>query len=126
MWKNARAARHLESGVVDITPTSSQRVGDLAYPTSGRLIQLNGWFLGTEEVIDSKEVQDHLRWLLLLLVPRSEQLHQLQNAGCRMDISCYWLSAVGHGGPTLSPEIMGELSKMRLEIWFDCYYAGDD
>lgn len=109
-----------------ITPTSSQRIGDLAHPTSGRLITLTGWFLCSKDVIDSNDVQDHLRWLLLLLVPRAEKLHQLQEAGCRMDVSSYWLSAAGQGGPTLSPEIMGELAKLRLAIWFDCYYAGDE
>jgi hypothetical protein len=112
--------------LLDITPTESQRVGDLAHPTSGRLITQTGWFLSSKHLIDSKDVQDHLRGLLLLMMPRVEQLHQLQDTGCRMDVSCYWLSAAGQGGPTLSPEIMGQLARLRLAIWFDCYYAGDD
>ena len=38
-----------------------------------------------------------------------------------MDIFCYWLSASGQGGPTLSPDLMRRLAEAELEIGFDVY-----
>ena len=46
--------------------------------------------------------------------------------GYRMDIFCYWLSAGGHGGPTLSPAIMRRLGELGLEIGFDIYGPYDE
>lgn len=43
-----------------------------------------------------------------------------------MDISCFWASAYGHGGPALSPQSMQKLAQLELEIGFDVYFWGED
>jgi hypothetical protein len=106
--------------LLNIFPSRTQRTGDLAHPGSTRTVPLAGWFLTSKETIDSVDVQDHLHWLLSLILPRRSEILELQ-ADCRMDVSCNWLSEQGHGGPTLTPKIMGELAQLNLELWFDVY-----
>src|SRR6187551_337836 len=36
-----------------------------------------------------------------------------------MDISCYWLSQSGHGGPTIPSTQMRRLVELNIELWFD-------
>jgi hypothetical protein len=55
------------------------------------------------------------------LADKVEILHRLQDEGCSMDIFCYWVSASGQGGPTLSPELMTRLAEAELEVGFDIY-----
>ncbi len=50
-----------------------------------------------------------------------EALEHLRAEGYRMDISCCWRPSEGHGGPTLSPPIMGRLGDLGIEIRFDFY-----
>ena len=52
---------------------------------------------------------------------RVEALRELQAAGCRTDVFCYWLSESGHGGPMLCPGTISRLSQANLEIEFDVY-----
>jgi hypothetical protein len=60
-------------------------------------------------------------WILGLHPGKDEALRRLQQQGHRMDIFCYWLSAEGHGGPTVSPTIMRRLGKLGIELGFDVY-----
>ena len=69
----------------------------------------------------------HLDWLLSIIVPRADMIGALQSEGCRMDVSCFWASASGHGGPSVRPDQMGELARLGLELWFDVYLgSGQD
>jgi hypothetical protein len=62
--------------------------------------------------------------VLLLMLARADAVRGLQAGGCRMDVSCYWLSRSGHGGPAVSAAQMGELARLGLELWFDVYLVG--
>jgi hypothetical protein len=104
-----------------IQPTEIQRVGDLIPPAFKRTIKLAGWFLTSESVVESTNTLNHLAWLLDIVLPHQQQLYALQNDGHRMDVSCYWLRKQDQGGPTLTSEIMEQLSRLRLDIWFDMY-----
>jgi hypothetical protein len=64
--------------------------------------------------------------LLSRIGSQSEVIRTLQAEGCKMDISCFWVSASGHGGPSVRPDQMGELARLNLELWFDVYLGGDD
>ena len=111
-----------------IQPSSWQRKGEIRNPSSKvlRAYSLHGWFLSSKGVLDSKDSRRHIEWLLEILSPKAETIRALQNEGCRMDVSCYWGSKSGHGGPTLSPEQMAELARLKLELWFDVYFVGDE
>jgi hypothetical protein len=115
--------------VLGIKPSGTQvkgrphtrRSGVTSTPTIG------GWFLSSEGVINSRDVRRHVDWILGVLAGKEEALRRLQQEeGTWMDIFCYWLSAEGHGGPSLSPAIMRRLGQLELAIGFDIYGPFDD
>jgi len=87
---------------------------------------VNGWFLTSKDAVQSKDVRRHLDWILDQIEPHASALMELQAAHSRMDVTCFWLSAWGHGGPTLSPSIMGRLAALELHLWFDVYVSAQD
>jgi hypothetical protein len=111
-----------------IEPSSWQRKGEIWYPHSKihPTYPLHGWFLCSEGVLDSKDSRRHLDWLLEILSAKAETIRSLQNEGCRMDVCCVWHSKSGNGGPTISPNQMGELARLNLELWFDVYFIGEE
>jgi hypothetical protein len=83
---------------------------------------LNGWFLSSKGLIDSRDLRRHLDWVLERIRGRESELRSLQSQpAVRMDVFCYWASEQGHGGPTLNPKQMRELADLNLTIGFDCY-----
>ncbi len=109
-----------------VEPSRSQRKGDaLTKSKQPVLAKMHGWFLTSEGAIESRDVRRHLDWLLEQLGPRVDAIRSLQSDGCSMDISCYWLSFSGHGGPSVLPAQMGELGRLGLELWFDVYFGGN-
>lgn len=106
-----------------IQPTDTQKVGDLFYknkPNSIK-IKINGWFLSSEGKVKSKDSRNHINWIFEQFKYNFRALKYLQNKNCRMDISCYWLSKSGNGGPTISPDQAHYLSKANIDLWYDFY-----
>jgi hypothetical protein len=91
-----------------------------------RVAPVSGWFLSSEGQVASKDLRDHLDWLLDRLKPAAAGLSVLQAEEVWMAVSCRWDSAVGHGGPTLWPEQMRAMAELNLECTFDIYFAGDE
>jgi hypothetical protein len=83
--------------------------------------EINGWFLSSRGHVESGDSRRHIDWLLDRMAPKVEAILGLQEAGCRMNISCYWLSRSGNGGPTVSPPQMKRLAELGIELWFDFY-----
>ena len=106
-----------------IEPSEWQRRGEARKPGS-RPARLHGWFLTSQGAIDSRDVRKHLDWLLAQIVPQTDAFLSLQAEGCRMDVSCYWVSHSGHGGPSVRPGQMRDLARLNLELWFDVYFLG--
>lgn len=111
-----------------LEPTSQQRRGEHLHPDPRHDVpaMVGGWFLSTGTKVDSKDIRRHIDWLVEMLGPRREQLEQLREEGVHMDVHCYWGSAAGHGGPTLSAAQMEQLARLGLDVWFDVYFVGDD
>jgi hypothetical protein len=109
-----------------IEPSDWQRRGESRRPGS-RPARLHGWFLSSQGVLESRDVRRHLDWVLSIVVPRADTILALQSEACRMDVSCFWASASGHGGPSVRPTQMRELARLNLELWFDVYLgSGQD
>jgi hypothetical protein len=89
-----------------------------------RTYPISGWFLCSEGKVDSYDSEKHLRWLLDQLGTRGAALDTLRAQGWTMDIACMWDSHAGHGGPTLSPELLRRLAETGIELWFDVYFHG--
>jgi hypothetical protein len=81
----------------------------------------NVWILSSENFISSNDIRIHIDWLIDNTYNKIINIRELQNIGCQMNISSYWLSRFGHGGPCLSSIQMKKISDMNLDIWFDVY-----
>lgn len=112
-----------------VQPSRWQRVGELpsvASVSRGRISRpatLNAWFLSSENHVTSRDVRRHIDWVLDQIAGKSEALFVLQERGCIMDVSCFWRSACGHGGPTISPAQSRKLAEFNLDLGFDIYGA---
>lgn len=107
-----------------LQPTRTQRKGELR---NGQIKQWpTAWFINSEEKVQSKDLRRHLDWLMEQLSGKQEVIRELQKAGARLDISCFWASACGHGGPMLDPRILKRLARLNIGLGFDIYFAGDD
>ena len=102
-----------------LSSSESQKKGQVR--RSGHVVPMGGWFLSSQDHVESRDVRRHIVWILDQLIGREDELQRLQDEGYEMDVSCYWLSASGHGGPELNHEIMQRLVSLRLDIWFDVY-----
>ena len=113
------------SRALGLIPTG-QQMKDQPYPSKrlpDRKYKLHGWFLSSEGEVESTDSQVHLDWLLQKLNGRDEALERLRLSGAETDVACFWMSANGNGGPTLSPERAGQLARLGLTLWFDIYFA---
>ncbi|PYS66915.1 MAG: hypothetical protein DMF69_24655 [Acidobacteria bacterium] len=114
---------HLKPGEITLrlglVPSESQQNGDLT--RLKKSASVGGWFMSSQGNVESRDVQRHILWILDQLIDREALLKALQDEGHEIDVFCFWVSAHGHGGPELSPEIMQRLSSMSLKIGFDVY-----
>lgn len=112
-----------------ILPTSFQKNGEVRTNSLGRqrTIKIGGWFLSSENDVESKDVRRHLDWILAQVLPRVDALREVQEmAGISMNVNCIWWSGTGGGGPTLWPEQMRGLAELNLECSFDVAFYGDE
>lgn len=71
--------------------------------------------------MQSRDVRRHVDWLLDQFEDKAEVIHQLQESGSEIHISCFWQSADGQGGPMLDPVIVKRIAKLNIGIIFDVY-----
>lgn len=110
-----------------ITPASINLAGTQVANSRGRIreIKYSAWFLSSEDKVDSKDLREHIDWVVAQLLPVSEGLREVQNlVGVKMTLRCIWFSERGHGGPVLWPEQMAALAELDLECSFDIYFDG--
>jgi len=88
---------------------------------------INGWFLSTQDKVDSLDSRRHIDWLISQVGDRRHQIEKMHSDGFEIDITSYWLSRSGHGGPTISPHQMRALSMLGIEVNWDVYFhEGED
>ena len=104
-----------------IIPTETQTKGQKNELRVNKLIERNGWFLTSENIITSKDSRRHIDYLADKLLPIKAKLKSLTQDGNKVDISCFWESESGHGGPTLSQQQLSKLADLGVELWFDIY-----
>lgn len=113
------------SKLLGIEPTQKNIVGEKISNSRGRSreIRLSGWFLSSESHVQSKDLRDHIDWLLRKVTPAITGLKQLQHTeNVTMTLCCVWRSRYGHSGPVLWPEQMRAISDLDLECSFDIYF----
>jgi hypothetical protein len=117
------------SEVLAIKPTSAQEKGDEITNSRGktRIAKNTLWVLSSEGSVTSRDLRDHLNWLICKLQGKEAGLKSLQSWDeLKMTVSCVWWSAFGHGGPVLWPEQMKALAELNLECSFDIYFSDPD
>lgn len=87
---------------------------------------VNGWFLSTKDILNSRDSRRHIDWLIDQIDQSADKIAYLFKNGTKIDICCYWGSKSGNGGPTLSPHQMKRLVKHNIEVWWDVYLEKDD
>ena len=124
MYHTSESAESV-TAVLNIEPTETQQIGD-SYESSNtvRTKKINGWFLCSEPFVSSFDLANHLMYILDKFDGKQESLGSLMKQGWRVDISCMWDSAYGHGGPTIKSELLSRLAKLGVELWFDIYFHG--
>ena len=105
---------------LDVEPSHTQRRGERRGETTFRV---NAWFLTSEGQVESRDVGRHMDWVLDQIASALPKLAELREKGADADISCYWLSRAGHGGPTISPPLASRLAEANLACWFDVYFT---
>jgi Domain of unknown function (DUF4279) len=110
---------NLVSRDLGIIPSRTQIKGEIS---NGRVrLWPTAWFYSTQGLLDSKDIRRHLCWILEKVIDQKRTIFRLQDEGSTMVVSCMWVSALGHGGPELPPEILGQLVELRLGVSFDIY-----
>ena len=107
------------SRLLGLEPTDSAAKGEtVVVGAKSRTAPTGRWILTSENAIQSTNLEDHLDWLLdrLSVVPCD-----VPGVG-RADVFCYWVSATGHGGPELSPQMLARLASLQLTLGFDLYF----
>jgi hypothetical protein len=111
-----------------LVPTFSCRKGEEYLSRAGQLRRPTGiWAIGSECSVLSTSLEVHIQYLLERLEPRSDVIDRVRME-CALDgdLHCVWVSATGHGGPVLSPALLGRIAQLSLVLDFDYYGPYDD
>ncbi|WP_310619590.1 DUF4279 domain-containing protein [Flexibacterium corallicola] len=122
IYTKSRASQITE--FLKIEPSECVQKGDTFVNSLGRrrTAPNSYWLLSSENHIQSKDVRDHMSWLIAELSPHEEEIRRLQQQqGIEMSINSIWWSK-GTGGPTIWPEQMEAFARLNLELSFDVYF----
>ncbi|MFN0048345.1 MAG: DUF4279 domain-containing protein [Cytophagales bacterium] len=109
--------------ILQIEPNNFQVKGEPFHDSkkSKALAKLNGWFLTSEELVNSKDSRRHLDYILDKILPVKEKIDNLVKKGATINLDCFWATEQGHGGPILSIEQINKLAEIGLEFSYDFY-----
>lgn len=81
------------------------------------------WFWSTQSSVVSKDVGEHLKFIVDFAAQAQLQVATLQAVGCKCWLSCFWVSSNGNGGPGLEADVIAGVSTLNLPLYFDVYFA---
>jgi hypothetical protein len=112
------------TSLLHVAPTRTFRKGDV-HGHSRLHRKANGWFYSTKEQSDSRDTRRHIDAILSALDGKIQVIKKLHNSGCKIDITSYWVSSTGQGGPCLMPEQMLKLGALGIPVWWDVYFENE-
>lgn len=80
------------------------------------------WELSSQGLVASTDLERHIVWLLDHIEPLQSQLQSVRTNRIRAEISCFWESRTGHGGPSFSPGLLRRIAGLDLELGLDIYF----
>jgi hypothetical protein len=106
--------------ILEVQPSDTLTKGKIAKGRKKPAI-LNGWFLSSQDEVESLDSRRHIDWLLLHFEGKEEQLKKVIAESNEAYVSVYWGSKSGHGGPRLSQNQMAGLLRLGLDVDHDIY-----
>jgi hypothetical protein len=79
------------------------------------------WTISSEDKIASDNINKHVEWILDKIESYLPEI-ELTLKPKRMEISIYWFSKYGHGGPCIESRTIRRLAKNNLTLWVDTYF----
>jgi Domain of unknown function (DUF4279) len=113
------------SAELDLRADASARRGDTRWNVAGQVLgpQEQGWWqLGTAGRVQSKDVNEHFRHLLGLLIPRQDAIARIVPGG-EAYFDVLWESTYLYAGtgPVLSCDVIAGVAALEAGIGFDIY-----
>jgi hypothetical protein len=102
-----------------LRPSRVQSKGETV--ENGRSAPIDAWFLSTKGKTNSRDSRRHLDWILKKLSGKEAVFRGLLKNGTKIDLTCYWKSKNGHGGPSQRADQMQRIGKLGIELWYDFY-----
>jgi hypothetical protein len=93
---------------------------------NAKRIKKNGWFLTTEDRIESTVLMDHLKALAEDIRFNKDQIALLITKGAQARIFCFWVSAMGNGGPIINAEMLRFYGELNLDLHFDLWFENSE
>ena len=106
--------------MLEVEPSDSLTKGKIAKGRKRPAI-LNGWFLSSQDKVESLDSRRLIDWLLQNFEGKDEQLQKVIAESDEAYVSVYWSSKSGHGGPRLSQNQMARLLRLGVDIDHDIY-----
>lgn len=105
------------------TGTTRVRTGERRHPRAVPS-RFNQWTLSSESAVESKDLRHHIDWVLGSVDP--EGLQQATRGSWEATLTCFWLSAQGHGGPQVNADQCARLGGLGVPLILDVHLGDDD
>jgi hypothetical protein len=108
--------------MLQLQPSRVQYKDQLLPGHRNKIAKINGWFLGSNENVKSKDLRRHLNWLLGKIRDKEQKLLQLRLNDYEIRVLSFWESTHGNGGPILDYATMRELGNLQIDLHFDIWF----
>jgi hypothetical protein len=114
--------------ILGISPTKSWRKGELFRPgpRSPEIVARTGaWWLSTEGLVASPDLDEHLAYLVALILPKGDgdRLARLQGLmreeSAAAHVGCFWHGEAGAQPPVIPPFAVAAFNRLPAEIEID-------
>ena len=111
------------TNTLNLEPSFTRKNGD---KTLGKNIAINNlWKFTTLDELESKDINDHFKFLFNIIDEKKGEINELSSKGCEFYFFVLWESqAYGGfgGGPTLDVHTMSKAVELNAKILFDIYF----
>lgn len=113
------------SEILNLTPQIWMKKGNQS--EDGSVDPFGSWSFDTSDDVDSKDIVEHIQWLLNKIEPRKAQfLELMSNNEFEARINCFWIMEKSNEILTLSPQIIFQLSSLKIKVEFSIFQSEID
>jgi hypothetical protein len=117
------------SAILNVRPTEAYRKGEqraAGAHAPARVGRTGIWYLATDQMIPGQKLEQHLAFLLALLIPapgdisRIAELREIiKRQGLKAHVSCFWHGKPGARKPTIPPIVREIFNLLPAELETD-------